>query len=320
MKYLEDNKLEVTKKLDNIIDGNSNIDQEKLQQREESYKEISEEPKQNWGSFITSRLAATVAILTLYFSLGRRTNIISFFKKDGFKGTDELSDSLGKKSYDFLNESKVVAKENPNWLDKTVKWFDDTKVSLNNSFSKKLGDGPVKLEEKYRTKSIEKADDFNVIDGETRNIKIHALAINETSYALIMASIVFGFTRVFGNLFHKNDDKNIAENAADNSKTINVDNPISDITNDNIDKLPKPKTPVVDDEKTIVKHIDNTGGTMQYSEDEIAHHAHNTFSLNGHTVLAPPQQNSLTSTAHNGRLANAPELGLGGNANNSSSA
>lgn len=172
MKLMEDRKEKIVKKLDdNLYSKHMPKAQEAaIQARHEA---IHREPRQSWGSVLLSRTLGTPIIFTLYGQTAFRSNPIS---KAGipFEGMEHYAEAAANKA------ESILARNNPEGLEKLENF---------------LGKTPERLGTMQKT--VTEAGEAQSA-GKQRFHALVQYSYIETIYSLMMASIVFVWTRVLG--------------------------------------------------------------------------------------------------------------------------
>lgn len=109
IKWLEDHKAEKVKEYDAKYQKTHFVTDDEKREIERRHAELDQEPKQSWGSVLSSRMVAYLPIISAYVLTAGRWNIFSRgLGLKSFKGMDHYAEALAKKTGDTLRGSSVT--------------------------------------------------------------------------------------------------------------------------------------------------------------------------------------------------------------------
>ncbi len=220
MKLMEDRKEKIVKKLDDTL-YSSHLPPAQETEIQARHEAIHREPRQSWGSVLLSRTLGTPIIFTLYGQTAFRNNPIS---KAGipFEGMEHYAEATAAKA------ESILARNAPDTLEKLEHALGKT--------PERLGTMKEAVNEAGKVQSVGKQ-------------RFHALAqfsFLETIYSLMMASIVFVWTRVLGPVLGVKpaDEATPEERTAETSKDMGAEHsqaPITTVINGMVIDVPQTK-------------------------------------------------------------------------------
>lgn len=179
VKWLEDAKPKIVKKIDRLIYSDEEFNSQKIQ---DAHKELDELPKQTWLSVFGSRVVAFAATFGVYALMGSNKSPLA--KATGHS-LDEVSIKFGRGADRFFN------KNNPEALAQI-----DQAVATNLARMKSTGPDALSGLETVR----------DAVNGDRTPSKVWSYVAIDAIYTLITSISLFISTRILGGLIGKEQD------------------------------------------------------------------------------------------------------------------